>query len=186
MRRISYAGESFVTSDGVADALLRLIAALGVNHTSAAVEIPVFHVRQGGRMLGGALSAGLSRANQGRAGLSRAGRAGFSRAGISSAGRAGRASLNRVGRAGHALAGRRSLGGFQVEMVRLVAGPSTAIVSRVEEVGHAAIGEEFSADALAAIERLDEYTDSLGGARAIIHAHPHGEVGFDYDGLESI
>ncbi|MCU1480851.1 MAG: hypothetical protein JWQ19_1637 [Subtercola sp.] len=152
MRRISYAGESFVTSDGVADALLRLIAALGVNHTSAAVEIPVFRVRQGGRTLGSRASASLSRA----------------------------------GRAGHALAGRRAPGALQVEMVRLVAGSSTAMVSRVEDVGHAAIGEEFGADALAAIERLDACIDSLGGARAIIHAHPHGEVGFDYDGLESI
>ena len=42
MKKISYAGESFVTSDGVADALLRFVAALGVNHTSASVEIPTY------------------------------------------------------------------------------------------------------------------------------------------------
>ncbi|RFA09883.1 hypothetical protein B7R54_12225 [Subtercola boreus] len=42
MKKISYAGESFVTSDGVADALLRYVAALGANHTSASIEIPTY------------------------------------------------------------------------------------------------------------------------------------------------
>jgi hypothetical protein len=40
MRRISYAGATFVTSDGIADALLRFVAALGRGHQAEALEIP--------------------------------------------------------------------------------------------------------------------------------------------------
>ncbi|RFA13835.1 hypothetical protein B7R22_11460 [Subtercola boreus] len=46
MKKISYAGESFVTFDGVADALLRFVAALGANHTSASVEIPSYSTKE--------------------------------------------------------------------------------------------------------------------------------------------
>ena len=48
MMRVSYAGESFVTTDGVADALLRLVAALGANHTSARIEVPVLALAREG------------------------------------------------------------------------------------------------------------------------------------------
>ncbi|MEF2977163.1 hypothetical protein [Subtercola sp. YIM 133946] len=41
MKRISYSGGSFVTTDGVADALLHFVAALGSSHRAEAVEIPV-------------------------------------------------------------------------------------------------------------------------------------------------
>jgi hypothetical protein len=40
MRRISYAGATFVTSDGIADALLRFVAALGRGHQAEALDIP--------------------------------------------------------------------------------------------------------------------------------------------------
>jgi hypothetical protein len=40
MKRVSYAGVSFLTTDGVADALLRFVAALGLRHNAETVEIP--------------------------------------------------------------------------------------------------------------------------------------------------
>jgi hypothetical protein len=42
MKRITYAGETLVTSDEVADALTVLASALGTAQKSATVEIPVF------------------------------------------------------------------------------------------------------------------------------------------------
>ncbi|TIH40339.1 hypothetical protein [Subtercola vilae] len=41
MRRISYSGGSFLTTDGVADALLHFVAALGSSHRAEAVDIPI-------------------------------------------------------------------------------------------------------------------------------------------------
>ncbi|MCU1482135.1 MAG: hypothetical protein JWQ19_2921 [Subtercola sp.] len=41
MKRISYSGGSFLTTDGVADALLHFVAALGSSHRAEAIEIPV-------------------------------------------------------------------------------------------------------------------------------------------------
>src|ERR1700710_1856719 len=43
MKRISYSGGSFLTTDGVADALLHFVAALGSSHRAEAIEIPVVH-----------------------------------------------------------------------------------------------------------------------------------------------
>ena len=40
MKRVSYAGVSFLTTDGVADALLRFVAALGLKQKAETVEIP--------------------------------------------------------------------------------------------------------------------------------------------------
>lgn len=48
MKSISYAGLSFETADGVADALLRLATALGVNEKAETVEIPI--VEEGGTL----------------------------------------------------------------------------------------------------------------------------------------
>jgi len=41
MKSVSYAGLTFQTSDAVADALLQLAAALGVNEKAETVDIPV-------------------------------------------------------------------------------------------------------------------------------------------------
>jgi hypothetical protein len=43
MKRISYSGGSFLTTDTVADALLHFVAALGSSHRAEAIEIPVLH-----------------------------------------------------------------------------------------------------------------------------------------------
>ncbi|WP_022884847.1 hypothetical protein [Glaciibacter superstes] len=40
MKRLSYAGESFLTADAVADEVVRLVAALGGGHGPEALEIP--------------------------------------------------------------------------------------------------------------------------------------------------
>jgi hypothetical protein len=40
MKRVSYAGESFLTTDTVADALVDLTAALGRNQKAEVVEVP--------------------------------------------------------------------------------------------------------------------------------------------------
>lgn len=40
MKRVSYGGESFLTTDAVADALLRLVAAFGDGHSAEVLEIP--------------------------------------------------------------------------------------------------------------------------------------------------
>ncbi|GAA1000826.1 hypothetical protein [Subtercola frigoramans] len=41
MKRISYSGGSFLTSDAVADALAHFVAALGSSHRAEALEVPV-------------------------------------------------------------------------------------------------------------------------------------------------
>jgi hypothetical protein len=145
MRRISYAGESFVTTDGVADALLRLVAALGANHTAAAIEVPVFAVRRRGR----------DAVERGRA----------------------------IGAAG---SGAEADGAPHVEIVRLVAGPASEMVSRHDDGGDDSVDAEFSAEAAEAVVRLNARTEALGESRTVIHAHPHGKVEFDFDGLESL
>ncbi|GGF29510.1 hypothetical protein [Subtercola lobariae] len=43
MKRISYSGGSFLTTDSVAGALLHFVAALGSSHRAEAIEIPVLH-----------------------------------------------------------------------------------------------------------------------------------------------
>ncbi|GGF17392.1 hypothetical protein [Subtercola lobariae] len=143
MRRISYAGESFVTTDGVADALLRLVAALGANHTAAAIEVPAFVVGRG---------------------------------------RGGDRGRQREAAASVELGGE----GPAVELVRLVAGPSSEMISRQHDAAEEALAAEFSAEASAAIVRLNARTTALGVPRAVIHAHPQGKVEFDFDGLESL
>ena len=40
MKRISYGGASFLTPDGVADALLELVTALGISHTNETLDLP--------------------------------------------------------------------------------------------------------------------------------------------------
>lgn len=40
MRRISYSGASFLTTAAVADALLPLVTALGISHTTETLELP--------------------------------------------------------------------------------------------------------------------------------------------------
>ncbi|MDJ0324608.1 hypothetical protein QMG61_12660 [Cryobacterium sp. PH31-AA6] len=40
MKRVTYCGRSFLTTDGVADALLRLAVALPAGHSSELVELP--------------------------------------------------------------------------------------------------------------------------------------------------
>jgi hypothetical protein len=40
MKRVSYAGETFLTTDAVADALVDLTAALGRSHKAEVVELP--------------------------------------------------------------------------------------------------------------------------------------------------
>lgn len=40
MKRITYAGASFLTPDDVADALLELATALGISHTNEALDLP--------------------------------------------------------------------------------------------------------------------------------------------------
>lgn len=40
MKRVTYAGTSFVTGTDIADSLLALVAALGVNSETAAVHVP--------------------------------------------------------------------------------------------------------------------------------------------------
>jgi hypothetical protein len=40
MKRITYGGASFLTTDTIADALLPLVAALGISHTTETLELP--------------------------------------------------------------------------------------------------------------------------------------------------
>lgn len=50
MKRLSYAGESFLTTDAVADEVVRFVAALGGGHGPEALEIPAV-TNDGGTML---------------------------------------------------------------------------------------------------------------------------------------
>lgn len=118
MKKISYAGESFVTTDGVADALVRFVAALGANHTSAAVEVPA-----------------LSESNS-------------------------------------------------VEIVQLVVGPSSAMVSRPVPLMQDEVTEATQADMSSAAARLNAGTEALTVPRHVVYAEPHGTGGYDFEGLE--
>lgn len=122
MKKISYAGESFVTTDGVADALMRFVAALGANHTSASVEVPA-----------------LSSSNT-------------------------------------------------VEIVQLVVGPSSSMVSRpIASATADGDAEATEADDMTkAAARLNAGTEALTVPRHVVYAEPHGTGGYDFEGLESL
>ncbi|RFA11402.1 hypothetical protein B7R21_13160 [Subtercola boreus] len=120
MKKISYAGDSFVTSDGVADALLRFVAALGANHTSASVEIPSYSATE------------------------------------------------------------------EVELVQLVVGPSSAILSRPDSSTALQDSDASAEDsARSAVARLDADTEALTVARNVVYAQPQGFVGYDFEGIET-
>ncbi|PPF79646.1 hypothetical protein C5B96_12285 [Subtercola sp. Z020] len=120
MKKISYAGESFVTSDGVADALLRFVAALGANHTSASVEIPAVSSSE------------------------------------------------------------------EMELVQLVVGPTSEIVSRPDTSSRPVSSEPVQADMRQAVARLEASTDALTVARNVVYAQPQRFAGYDFEGLESL
>ncbi|MBG6059679.1 hypothetical protein RCH16_002029 [Cryobacterium sp. MP_M5] len=46
MKRISYGGASFLTPDGVADALLELVTALGISHANETLDLPAWMITE--------------------------------------------------------------------------------------------------------------------------------------------